>query len=354
MTQRSHAFDLLCGICIVRMVMGHVTNACSFGKMEWWTELFQWTFFFMCFFFFKAGYFNKTIVGNTREFLVDKTRRLLVPYFAWGTIANVIYFSFVFFVFPPNHTALKTLQIEHIWMNGGFYGNPPLWFLFSFYLTYVVAHFLNKIPSRPLFRTRWGEVRLSAVWLVLVFPYVSSLLSLDKVEVFMSLGNVFMGVFIFETGRLWRKFVDANSRRTVISLSVVLLATFVVLNASFSYEYSMYNNMWDGTWYGITASILCAICGLSGILLSIDLPRIPALGFVGEHSMVYFVSHYVVILLYRFTRSAFGHTINKQWDDFLIMLPVCFIICTMLVSVVERTPLLSGRYKKKKLRLWII
>ena len=92
MKNRNHAFDLLCGICIIRMITLHVTNACGFGTADWWTPVMQWTYFFMSFFFFKAGYFNKTVSGNTKAYLADKAKRLLIPYLTWGIIGNCIYF----------------------------------------------------------------------------------------------------------------------------------------------------------------------------------------------------------------------------------------------------------------------
>lgn len=354
MKGRSHAFDLLCGICIVRMMLSHVVSACGFEENDWWQCTYQWTFFFMSFFFLKAGYFNKTIVGDTRAFLLDKTRRLLVPYFAWGAIGNLIFFAFILFVFPSNHTNVKALNVEHLWTTAGFWGNPPLWFLLSFYLSYVVAHILNKVQSPVLYRTSWGDIRLSAVWLTLCFPLLSSLLSVDKTETILCLGNVFMGVFLFEIGRLWRKFVDTHNERKTLAVSIILLAVFAAINVLRPCTYTMSNNLWEGSWWLTTLSVVCAVCGLSGLMLSIHTPRIPILGYIGEHSMVFFVSHYLVIMLYRFTRSAFRHTIHHQWDDFIIILAMCFICSTLLVRFVERAPLLSGRYMKKKSRLWIV
>ena len=57
--KRNHAFDILCGICIIRMVTLHIMAFCGQDKQDWWLEVMQWSFFFMSFFFFKAGYFNK-------------------------------------------------------------------------------------------------------------------------------------------------------------------------------------------------------------------------------------------------------------------------------------------------------
>ena len=72
MKTRNHAFDILCGICIIRMVTLHIMAFCGQDKQDWWLEIMRWSFFFMSFFFFKAGYFNKgTSAGTDLEYLRD-------------------------------------------------------------------------------------------------------------------------------------------------------------------------------------------------------------------------------------------------------------------------------------------
>ena len=94
MKERNHAFDFLCGICIIRMILYHITGFCNMSEDEGWTVVMHWTFFFMSFFFFKAGYFNKTVDGNSWEFTKKKFKQLMIPYFVWGFIGCIIYFTF--------------------------------------------------------------------------------------------------------------------------------------------------------------------------------------------------------------------------------------------------------------------
>ncbi|MGX8683625.1 MAG: acyltransferase family protein, partial [Bacteroidales bacterium] len=115
MKQRNHAFDLLCGICIVRMMMLHITNACGFGNAEWWTPIMQWTYFFMSFFFFKAGYFNKgTSTGSDLDYLRDRSKRLLVPYLMSGIIGAIVYFSFYYPLTDRYHKFVEPLEWSHV------------------------------------------------------------------------------------------------------------------------------------------------------------------------------------------------------------------------------------------------
>ena len=349
MKQRSNAFDLLCGICIVRMIMLHITQFTGLTNLDWWQETMHWTYFFMSFFFFKAGYFNKTIDGPSRPFLLDKTRRLLVPYFAWGVIGCVVYFSYVLFVFPAENTNAKRVCLEHLWETSSWYGNDPIWFLFSFYMMYVVAHFMSRIPSLSIGGKRYGWL-----WLSVVFPCISYELYTHQNPLYLNLNNVFYGVFLFWLGRSWHRLTDALPKDAVVALSTLLLVVFIILNVQFDISHNMLHNAWRGNFWALWVATTCVMCGLSGLLTAFRLPRIPVVGFIGEHSMVYFVSHMIVIMFYHFTRSAYAHTLRGNWDDYYILIGFTFVICTLLVPHVERIPLLSGRYEKRKYKLWII
>ena len=39
MKKRNHAFDLLCGICIIRMVSLHIMQQCGKPNEDWWLEM---------------------------------------------------------------------------------------------------------------------------------------------------------------------------------------------------------------------------------------------------------------------------------------------------------------------------
>ena len=80
MKKRNHAFDLLCGICIIRMVSLHIMQQCGKPNEDWWLEIMQWSYFFMSFFFFKAGYFNKSVTAMpSKAYVLDKAKRLFLP-----------------------------------------------------------------------------------------------------------------------------------------------------------------------------------------------------------------------------------------------------------------------------------
>ncbi len=95
-------------------------------------------------------------------------------------------------------------------------------------------------------------------------------------------------------------------------------------------------------------SATLVLCGLAGVLLTLQAPRIPVLCFIGEHSMVFFISHYPMLYFYKFTHLSYGRSIYGRADDVLILVPVIFCICAWLVPFIERVPWLSGRWPAAK------
>jgi len=125
MPQRNHAFDFLCGICIIRMIMLHVISTCGYRGEFWFGKVMAWSLFFMSFFLLKAGYFNKGVKGKTLPYLKDRMKRLLVPYFVWGAIGSIVFFVFLR-LFPDSfHRYYKILRWEHLWQDSRFWGFVP-------------------------------------------------------------------------------------------------------------------------------------------------------------------------------------------------------------------------------------
>lgn len=333
MKERNHAFDLLCGLCIIRMISLHTMTFCGHQLDDWWREVMQWTYFFMSFFFFKAGYFNKSVTGDTLTYLKDKSKRLLVPYVSTGLIGCAVYFAFMPLMIHRYHKPIEPLAWSHIWNTSSFYGNQPTWFLFSFFSAYVLVHFVEKVKNLH--------------WIILAFPIISYLLFTWKNPLFMSLNNVFMGVLFFELGRLWHYWMDRWGKRTTITISTVLIVAFVMSNFFFhDAAYTMSSNTFKGNPIISVFNITCILCGLAGLLIAMGTPRIPVINYIGEHSMVYFVGHYPILYIVKFTHLSFGRSIYGKADEAILLLPILFIICTWLVPYIEKTPWLSGRWKK--------
>lgn len=339
MKQRNHTFDFLCGICIIRMICLHTITFCGHKNDEWWREVMAWSFFFMCFFFFKAGYFNKTVSGDTKEYVKDKAKRLLTPYVVWGTIGFVIYMAFLPFEINRYGKPIEPTEWSHLWNTSSFMGNEPVWFLMSFFSAYVLVHLIKKIHIvKP--------ISVFQTVIILGCPFVSYWLWTKDNPLPLSLSNVFMGVFFFNMGRTWRWLIERMGRGATISVSSVLIIAFIVLNVLWHGEYIMSTNRFEGVPIAAFVNTVIILLGLSGLLLKLPLGRVPVINYIGQHSMVYFVAHYPILQFYRFTHICFGHSIYGHYNDFIVLLVFVFCICTWLVPYVEKVPYLSGRFKK--------
>lgn len=331
MKERNHAFDILCGICIIRMVSLHIMAFCGQEEQEWWGEVMRWSFFFMSFFFFKAGFFNKgTSSGTDMDYLKDRSKRLLVPYVTSGVIGLVVYFSFYFPLVDRYKKFVEPLEWSHIWMKSGFYGNSPIWFLFSFFVVYMMVRYIDKVKY--------------LCWLTILFPAISYWAYRTGNNVPMSLGNVFIACYFFYLGRLWQWAMGRLDGKRIMAASWLMILLYVVLGFVLPGTYNMSQNIFTGNALMAVVRATLILCGLSGVLLTAKVPRIPWLCFIGEHSMVFFISHYPMLYFYKFTHLSFGRSIYGRVDDALILLPVVFCICSWLVPYVERVPWLSGRW----------
>ena len=331
MKERNHAFDILCGICIIRMVSLHIMAFCGQEEQEWWGEVMRWSFFFMSFFFFKAGFFNKgTSSGTDMDYLKDRSKRLLVPYVTSGVIGLVVYFSFYFPLVDRYKKFVEPLEWSHIWMKSGFYGNSPIWFLFSFFVVYMMVRYIDKVKH--------------LCWITVFFPAISYWAYRTGNNVPMSLGNVFIACYFFYLGRLWQWAMCRFEVQRLMAASWLMVLLFVVLGFVAPGTYNMSQNIFTGNALMAVVRATLVLCGLSGVLLTARVPRIPWLCFIGEHSMVFFISHYPMLYFYKFTHLSFGRSIYGRVDDALILLPVVFCICSWLVPYVERVPWLSGRW----------
>lgn len=343
---RNHAFDFLCGICIIRMVSLHVMAFCGHADDDWWREVMQWTYYFMSFFFFKAGYFNKSVLGDSKQYCKDKAKRLLIPYFTTGLIGGAIYFSFLPFLLHKFHNPIEPLELTHIWTTSSFYGNNPTWFLFSFFAAYIAIHFLEKARHWAFGRFSSRVLQYSSM-LYFVFPFISYWLYMQGNPLWMSLSNVPMGLFFFELGRAWNRLMSRWSDELTIRISITLILLFIASNIVFhDCSYTMSSNKFGGNPIITVLNITVILCGLSGLLIAAHLPRVPVVNFIGQHSMVFFVSHYPMLYYYKFMHLCFARSIYGRYDEVLVLLPVIFIICAWLVPYIERTPWLSGRWPK--------
>ena len=155
--------------------------------------------------------------------------------------------------------------------------------------------------------------------------------------------NVFCGTFFFFLGKVWHIVLDKMGDRKGLAVSVILAVAFVGVNIYLHGEYEMKTNTFIGPFWRVMINTMLALTGLSGILLTTHVRRIPGICYIGEHSMVYYIGHYPLIMCYVYLSILLSHNIKKSVPDMIVMTVLVFAICTLLVPFIERVFWLSGK-----------
>ena len=159
------------------------------------------------------------------------------------------------------------------------------------------------------------------------------------------MNNVFCGTFFFYIGKVWHHVLDKTPKPWALLVSALLFVGFVFANIYLHGEYEMKTNHWVGPFWQVLLIMPLSLLGISGILLSLPTPRVPVINYIGEHSMVFFVMHYPIVLSYAYASILLGHPFRKSIPDLIIILVITFVLCFLAVPYVERVPWLSGRWK---------
>lgn len=129
MSKRVAWIDIAKGIGIILVVLGHNVNTGS--------SLFNYIYFFhMPLFFFLSGYlFKSEKYPNVRKFVVDKFKKLLIPYLVFGIV------SIMFFLIKNSSSnCIKELVLS---MRTRLPFNEPIWFLTSLFLVELMYFILD-------------------------------------------------------------------------------------------------------------------------------------------------------------------------------------------------------------------
>ena len=192
--------------------------------------------------------------GGNRSYLLDRSKRLLAPYLSSGLIGLLAYFTFYYPLVNKYGHFTETLSWDHLWITSGVYGNSPLWFLFSFFCMYILAHFTEKVRHLH--------------WIWALGPLLSWWLWSEGNPLWMSTNNVFMGIYFFYLGHLWHWMMDRMGDKRMLVISVVLVVLAIVGNVLLPGQYTMSSNTFEGNAAMVIVNSTVALCGLSVILRS--------------------------------------------------------------------------------------
>lgn len=239
--------------------------------------------------FFSLSGFTFSYKGNFKEFILKKTRGILLPYIEFSVILLIFFFLKYRFIHSGNFDIIEGIKSIVIPISGrqtaSVYG---LWFLPCLFLAETVIALCMYLCDRlnKYIGYITGVVVLLICCLLYAYNHVASIISVLPIAIFFSLFG-----FIIKS-----KIITASHSSSIIYvLSVFALIICIWLNTvKFANDVDM-SSMCLGF---IPLYICCGIVGsLSTICVSQYLTKIPYIQMVGRDSLYVYGLHYVIISL---------------------------------------------------------
>ena len=320
--------DAAKGLGLILVVLGHL----DIPYLPTWIYTFH-----IPLFFFLSGFVFSGDKYTFKEFLVNKIKTLVVPYFALG---GVIYLFWCFIYLkraePPSAYLtmfLNFLKQEHFW---------TVWFLACLFLVEIIYYLINKISKKIL----WANSIISVCLLIIGFIWYR----FGGRGLPWNFDVALVAQFFFHLGYLFKKYPSAQMffMGGKFSKSFLLLIGLGAINVVFGYlcirvsgksldmSIGMYGN-----------EILSLISAVAGILCAVIFcKRFPfaVLKFLGQNTMLIFAWHSRIIIvfmnyLYRVLNVFQGEGVLNLVVGSLITFIVIFAVLVPINELVKRTKL---------------
>lgn len=275
MKERNNSIDIMKGIGIFLVVLGHTTE----NKI-----LLKWIYsFHMPLFFFLSGIFHSN--GRSyKEFLIKKAKGLLIPYFSFATIL------FLFFIIVSKNigfSAGENLSIKENFI-GIFIGTDiknisqvswggQLWFLLALFLVSNINYFLEKINFKFQIVFNFLFIYLNII--------LTKMLNYYLPWCFLT---VLMSINFYWCGKILKKYI-LNTKN---NLKIYYIFLLLVLNIIVS-QYNLKVEMWGNTYGNIVLFFLGAYSGIFFIILIVNnfFFKYKMIQYIGKNSLVILAFH---------------------------------------------------------------
>lgn len=280
--ERDRSVDVLRGIGIIVIIMGHIDYSGVGG--EWVTYLYS---FNVALFFTVSGYMWSSPRRSYVRTVVRKSRQILLPYAVLFTVSLLYGHIVVRYIFNQPVAAfdlrqtLKALLYSSDWLNTVPAFNFALWFLPIFFIASALFPLMQKITSLWLYVPTVLIVAASAIPLQQWLPGRPPL-AINVLPV--ALG--FMGA-----GYLIRRWVNVRRLKLPVVAALLLVGLFIAYSAPGNV--AGINSLWY--YPGAIASFIAYL------RISQDLESSALLSYVGVNSLVIFGVHGLVANTYSYS-----------------------------------------------------
>ena len=310
---RSKEYDAIAGLMVIVAILLHIGYA-SFSP----NNFLHYFGFFMIWFFYKAGMFQKENPEFGKDFWINITKRLIIPFLVSG------YFGFIVYALC-NRITLEEF-FSFLWRPIGvaMTGNAPSWFLITFVIVRVVFPFIVKF-----IKGKW-------LWcVVLAFFCLSLFLHYSGITNKVTIMNTSMSL-LFCTLGFQMKLKQFKTELFVGSL-------IIYFSLCFGYP-SEINLATTETQYG--NYIVSIIYNAAGIILINNLfKRYPILQIkplchIGRYALTYFLFHMPILHVMNMIHRIYGY--SMEMDKLFKLLAVVAIL--PIVDLMIHHPKLKMRW----------
>ena len=312
-TKRIEYIDLAKGICILLVVLDHISNEGYFSAGDYpMNEVFEQTR--MPLYFILSGLFFKDYAGGIKEFLLRKVNRILIPYL-----------FFIIFYRAVTWLANISTGADVSAICG------PLWFLRCLFFMNVIFALAYYLIRRMITSNTLAQDLLLGCCMVGIGTagYYTG-------NMHMNFGTAMTCMPLFWSGYILNKKLHLLQRRIPWWLA---LCSAIVLFAVLHYLYVGENFFYSNTYNSPLPLLYFA--GFSGTIAVLMLSRVikwlPVISYIGRYSIIVLCTHVAVMM----SVIAALRLLPDGWDDVgtlpsLIVLGLTIAICMFLCWLLSK------------------
>lgn len=308
MKKRIEHIDLAKGICILLVVLDHVSNEGYFSSGAYpLNEIFDQMR--MPLYFVLSGLFFKDYAGGIQEFLLRKVNKILVPYLFFFILYRAISWG------VQNYTdfASTGANIAGIW--------GPLWFLRClFFMNAIFA--LTYYATRSLTSNPFCQEALLG----------ATMLGVGIVGYHVGNWHLNFGTALTCMPYLWAGYL-MNRKLHLLEMNIrwwgmgIAVGLFALLQFLYTGENFFYSNTYNSS---LPLLYFAGIAGsLAMLLISGAIKHLPLVSYLGHYSIIVLCTHMVIITLL----DAAVHFLPETYRGTGLFLSLIFFALTIVGSL---------------------
>lgn len=230
---------------------------------------------FLSGFFFISGYLfsEKT---NFKEYFINKTKTLLLPFGILGLINILLRFVISFNKQKPILVQFK----EFVFQIGETSG---LWFIACLYITSIIFYFINKLLKNNKKKIYFTVITVCGIISFLYNKYI-------QIELPWHIQKVGIAVFFMAIGLIYKNFIEERIRKYENKINLFFL--ILVYSFLLYLNYKIFNNAYISINSYDTEMLMYFILSLVSIwilvIVSKEISSNKWIEFVGKNTLVYF------------------------------------------------------------------